>query len=238
MSAFNFYRDVMSRQSVRIVVVVLGLFTCVSQAGADDSLEKALGAVFRITNGRSSATCFLVSRGEQAKRLRGRTSNWLTPRGWPGRTCAVGQAVSIPSYPAQLQANDAGWPILRHGTVASYPLCPVEHCQSVLIDFHTFGGDNGVAGAGESGRRLARRRPRVGNGTARQIRPRYHMPRAASNASGAMLIRLATGLRRIRAGGIVDPDGDRRFFIERVRCHRSNVGGRRFRRHRGVVKSL
>ena len=41
----------------------------------------------------------------------------------------VGQAVSIPCYPAQLEANDAGWPILRHGTVASYPLYPVEHVQ-------------------------------------------------------------------------------------------------------------
>ncbi len=51
---------------------------------------------------------------------------------------------TIPSYPAQLEANDAGWPILRHGTVASYPLYPVEHCRSVLIDFHTFGGDSGA----------------------------------------------------------------------------------------------
>ena len=66
MSAFSFYQDVMPRHSVRIVVVFLGLFTCVPKARADDSLEKALGAVFRITNGRSSGTCFLVSRGERA----------------------------------------------------------------------------------------------------------------------------------------------------------------------------
>ena len=66
MSAFNFDRDVMPRHSVRIVVVFLGLFTCVPKARADDLLEKALGAVFRITNGRSSGTCFLVSRGERA----------------------------------------------------------------------------------------------------------------------------------------------------------------------------
>jgi hypothetical protein len=61
-----------------------------------------------------------------------------------GKHLRVGQDVWIPCYPAQLEANDAGWPVLRHGTVASHPLCPVEHVKSILIDFHTFGGDSGA----------------------------------------------------------------------------------------------
>jgi hypothetical protein len=56
----------------------------------------------------------------------------------------VGQAVLIPCYPAQLEANEAGWPVVRHGTVASHPLTPVAKVRTMLIDFHTFGGDSGA----------------------------------------------------------------------------------------------
>jgi hypothetical protein len=56
----------------------------------------------------------------------------------------VAQAVVIPCYPAQLEANEGGWPIVRHGTVASYPLTPVAKVRTMLIDFHTFGGDSGA----------------------------------------------------------------------------------------------
>jgi hypothetical protein len=56
----------------------------------------------------------------------------------------VAQAVVIPCYPAQLEANEAGWPVVRHGTVASHPLAPVAKVRTMLIDFHTFGGDSGA----------------------------------------------------------------------------------------------
>lgn len=56
----------------------------------------------------------------------------------------VAQAVVIPCYPAQLEANEAGWPVVRHGTVASHPLTPVAKVRTMLIDFHTFGGDSGA----------------------------------------------------------------------------------------------
>jgi hypothetical protein len=67
------------------------------------------------------------------------------------RNLRVGQMVMIPCYPAQLEANDAGWPIVRHGTVASYPLTPVEKVRTMLIDFHTFGGDSGAPVLAQSG---------------------------------------------------------------------------------------
>ena len=56
----------------------------------------------------------------------------------------VGQQVLVASYPAQLAANDAGWPIVRHGTVASHPLSPVSQVKTIIIDFNTFGGDSGA----------------------------------------------------------------------------------------------
>jgi hypothetical protein len=56
----------------------------------------------------------------------------------------VGQAVLVPCYPAQLESNEAGWPVVRHGTVASHPLAPVAKVRTMLIDFHTFGGDSGA----------------------------------------------------------------------------------------------
>jgi len=194
------------------VVVVLA----VGVAGrADEALEKSLGAVFRITNGRSSGTAFLVARPGQVESpalilvtaahvleemsepqcqliLRTQsadqsyarkevtipirdngTPRWkrnadvdvaaleiqlpadvtvtplsfdqLTDAAWVAdKRLRVGQQVWIPSYPAQLAANDAGWPVLRQGSVASYPLSPVAQVKTMLIDFHSFGGESGA----------------------------------------------------------------------------------------------
>lgn len=66
-------------------------------------------------------------------------SEWVA-----GGKLRVGQAVTIPCYPAQLEANEAGWPVVRHGTVASHPLAPVAKVRTMIIDFHTFGGDSGA----------------------------------------------------------------------------------------------
>jgi hypothetical protein len=184
-------------------------------AHANDALEKALGAILRITNGRTSGTGFLVavpgradassvilvtaahvfeemSESECQLILRTLSSDqtyarkevsiairengaprWkrhaemdvaalairlpadvaVTPLGYEQLADAawvaekklrVGQHVWIPSYPAQLAANEAGWPILRQGTVASYPLSPVSQVKTILVDFNTFGGDSGA----------------------------------------------------------------------------------------------
>ncbi|NDH95177.1 MAG: hypothetical protein EBZ13_11740, partial [Planctomycetia bacterium] len=57
----------------------------------------------------------------------------------------VGQEVFIPCYPAKLEANKAGWPILRKGSIATYPLTPLNSARTIFIDYSHFGGDSGSA---------------------------------------------------------------------------------------------
>jgi hypothetical protein len=52
--------------------------------------------------------------------------------------------VWILCYPAQLESSSAGFPVLRRGTVASFPLTPIESNRTFLVDFTTFGGDSGA----------------------------------------------------------------------------------------------
>jgi len=47
-------------------------------------------------------------------------------------------------FPAQLESSSAGFPVLRRGTVASFPLTPVDRNKTFLVDFTTFGGDSGA----------------------------------------------------------------------------------------------
>jgi hypothetical protein len=56
----------------------------------------------------------------------------------------VGQDVYVPCFPAQLEANAAGWPILRRGSIASHPLTPVSSVQTMLVDYSSFNGDSGA----------------------------------------------------------------------------------------------
>lgn len=46
-------------------------------------------------------------------------------------------------YPYGLSANDAGFPILRSGKIASYPITPTREVKSFLYDFQVFGGNSG-----------------------------------------------------------------------------------------------
>lgn len=55
----------------------------------------------------------------------------------------VGLDVWLPGYPAQLEANPAGWPVLRRGMIATHPLSPVASVPTMLIDIRSFGGDSG-----------------------------------------------------------------------------------------------
>lgn len=50
----------------------------------------------------------------------------------------------IPCFPAKLEANEAGWPVLRKGSIASHPLRPVRSTRTILIDYRAFGGDSGA----------------------------------------------------------------------------------------------
>ncbi len=55
----------------------------------------------------------------------------------------LGDDVWLPGYPAQLEANAAGWPVLRRGMIATHPLSPVASVPTLLVDIRSFGGDSG-----------------------------------------------------------------------------------------------
>ncbi|MFO0926801.1 MAG: serine protease [Gemmataceae bacterium] len=65
-------------------------------------------------------------------------------KGAAERRPRVGQDVYIPCYPAQLEANPAGWPVLRKGAIASYPLTPLTAARTFLVDYSHFGGESGA----------------------------------------------------------------------------------------------
>lgn len=196
-------------------VVLLG---ATAIARADDPIEQALSATFRITNGKTSGTSFLIwapeapedtsspvallitaahvfgempesactvilrrqqedgtyERQEAQVALRdGDQQLWvrheevdiavvrfelpedtaarplayeqLADASWSDqRRLQAGSDVLIPGYPAQLESNDAGWPVLRRGSVATHPLVPADSTPRMLVNATTFGGDSGA----------------------------------------------------------------------------------------------
>lgn len=54
-----------------------------------------------------------------------------------------GQSVMSLGYPHRTEANDAGFPILRTGAIASYPLVPAKTNKTFLLNANTFEGDSG-----------------------------------------------------------------------------------------------
>lgn len=60
------------------------------------------------------------------------------------RTIRAGKETWIPCFPAKLEANEAGWAVLRHGSIASHPLVPVKKVRTLLVDYKNFGGDSGA----------------------------------------------------------------------------------------------
>lgn len=76
----------------------------------------------------------------------------------PGTGAAVvqpGEELMVLGYPRGLAANAAGFPILRAGRVASYPLTPATS-PTFLLDFSVFPGNSGgpVFDAGANGQPL------------------------------------------------------------------------------------
>ncbi|HIA28539.1 MAG TPA: serine protease [Planctomycetes bacterium] len=68
---------------------------------------------------------------------------------WPGAAgegveLKISDEVWIPCYPAQLEANSAGFPVLRRGSVASSPSLAGAGDRTFLVDYRTFGGDSGA----------------------------------------------------------------------------------------------
>ena len=60
------------------------------------------------------------------------------------RTVRIAAEAWIPCFPAKLEANEAGWPVLRKGSIASHPLRPFKSAKTMLIDYRAFGGDSGA----------------------------------------------------------------------------------------------
>lgn len=61
-----------------------------------------------------------------------------------GGDFTVGDEVFMPSFPATTEANPVGWPILRRGSIASYPLRPIQQAPTMILDISSFGGDSGA----------------------------------------------------------------------------------------------
>lgn len=55
----------------------------------------------------------------------------------------LGEDVWVLGYPAKLESSRGGFPVLRHGTVASFPLIPSAKTRTFMVDYTTFGGDSG-----------------------------------------------------------------------------------------------
>jgi len=54
-----------------------------------------------------------------------------------------GDQLLVLGFPYGAEANDAGFPILRSGRIASYPLTPTRDTRTFLLDFEVFSGNSG-----------------------------------------------------------------------------------------------
>ncbi len=54
-----------------------------------------------------------------------------------------GDRLSCLGFPQGIEANDAGFPILRSGQIASYPLVPTKSVKAFIFDFNVFEGNSG-----------------------------------------------------------------------------------------------
>lgn len=71
-------------------------------------------------------------------------ATWLaTPPRLAALRIAPGEDMMVLGYPRGFSANDAGFPILRSGRVASYPLTPPDRYPTFLLDFSVFAGNSG-----------------------------------------------------------------------------------------------
>ncbi|HMO04224.1 MAG TPA: serine protease [Kiritimatiellia bacterium] len=59
------------------------------------------------------------------------------------RDIQPGDELMCLGYPLSLQANDFGFPILRSGRIASYPVWPISLAKTFLYDIPVYGGNSG-----------------------------------------------------------------------------------------------
>jgi len=60
-----------------------------------------------------------------------------------GDDVGPGLELKVLGYPLNTPANDAWFPILRSGAIASYPLLPTAATKTFLLDFRVFKGNSG-----------------------------------------------------------------------------------------------
>jgi len=77
-------------------------------------------------------------------------ANAAIPFGWLGDATTLeryrfgpGDEMMALGYPHGLSSNRAGFPILRLGRISSYPLWPIQHFNSFLLDFAVSQGNSG-----------------------------------------------------------------------------------------------
>lgn len=54
-----------------------------------------------------------------------------------------GDQLFVLGFPFCTEANEAGFPILRSGTIASYPILPTKSTKTMLLDFEIYRGNSG-----------------------------------------------------------------------------------------------
>jgi hypothetical protein len=54
-----------------------------------------------------------------------------------------GDTLKCLGYPHRLEGNEAGFPILRSGPIASFPLLPAKTTKTFLLNYNAFEGDSG-----------------------------------------------------------------------------------------------
>ena len=59
------------------------------------------------------------------------------------RRVRLGARLLALGFPARVEANPAGFPIARHGTLATYPVTPPAAFPVMMIDMAAHGGDSG-----------------------------------------------------------------------------------------------
>src|SRR5690606_30568734 len=70
--------------------------------------------------------------------------NWLAQDDtFSSYNVAAGDEMMALGFPRGLAANQAGFPILRSGRVASFPIAPASIFPTFLLDFTVFPGNSG-----------------------------------------------------------------------------------------------
>lgn len=66
-----------------------------------------------------------------------------TTADWEAARLHICSPVFVFGYPGRFESHSAGFPVARHGSLASFPFLPNAGKSQFLVDFSTFEGDSG-----------------------------------------------------------------------------------------------